>query len=149
MGDSGQSLDLVAQEQKRLLEICRIIDRSAAERDATLSLHDERARELEKQRLESVSWREKNDLAEKLLEHGHHDPRKYLKDFRDSAGSPYFGIIGIHDCEPKIGHKEYLIGKQSLLDGNRVVIVDWRKAEISRLYYDYEQGEDYLETIQG
>ena len=149
MGESGQSLDLVAQEQKRLLEICRIIDRSAAERNATLALHDERARELERQRLESVSWREKNDLAEKLLEHGHHDPRKYLKDFRDSAGSPYFGIIGIHDSDAKIGHKEYLIGKQSLLDGNRVAIVDWRKAEISRLYYDYEQGEDYLETIQG
>jgi DNA helicase IV len=149
MGESGQTLDLIAQEQKRLLEICRIIDRSAAERNATLSLHDERARELERQRLESVSWREKNDLAEKLLEHGHHDPRKYLKDFRDSAGSPYFGIIGIDDSDAKIGHKEYLIGKQSLLDGNRVAIVDWRKAEISRLYYDYEQGEDYLETIQG
>ncbi|MHC1699139.1 MAG: ATP-binding domain-containing protein [Geobacteraceae bacterium] len=149
MGEPGQTLDLVAQEQKRLLEISRIIDRSAAERNATLSLHDERARELERQRLESVSWREKNDLAEKLIEHGHYDPRKYLKDFCDSAGSPYFGIIGIHDNDTKIGQREYLIGKQSLLDGNRVAIVDWRKAEISRLYYDYEQGEDYLETIQG
>lgn len=149
MGESLQSLDLVAQEQMRLMEVCRIIDRSAAERNATLSLHDARARELEQERLDSVSWREKNDLAEKLIEHGHYDPRKYLKDFCDSAGSPYFGIIGIRDNDTRIGNKEYLIGKQSLMDGNRVAIVDWRKAEISRLYYDYEQGEEYLETIQG
>ncbi|MGA7826761.1 MAG: ATP-binding domain-containing protein [Geobacteraceae bacterium] len=149
MGESPQTQDLVAQEQKRLMDICRIIDRSAAERNATLSLHDARARELEQERLDSVSWREKNDLAEKLIEHGHHDPRKYLKDFCDSAGSPYFGIIGIHDSDTRIGDKEYLIGKQSLMDGNRVAIVDWRKAEISRLFYDYEQGEEYLETIQG
>jgi len=149
MGESLQSLDLVAQEQMRLMEVCRIIDRSAAERNATLSLHDARARELEQERLDSVSWREKNDLAEKLIEHGHYDPRKYLKDFCDSAGSPYFGIIGIRDNDTRIGNKEYLIGKQSLMDGNRVAIVDWRKAEISRLFYDYEQGEEYLETIQG
>ncbi|MDD2338191.1 MAG: ATP-binding domain-containing protein [Geobacteraceae bacterium] len=149
MGASDQSLDIVAQEQRRLLDVCRIIDRAAADRNATLVLHDVRARELEQERLDSVSWREKNDLTEKLIEHGHHDPRKYLKDFCDSAGSPYFGIIGIQDSNTRIGNKEYLIGKQSLMDGNRVAVVDWRKAEISRLYYDYEQGEDYLETIQG
>ncbi len=149
MGVSEQSVDIVAQEQKRLVDVCRIIDRAAVDRNATLSLHDARARELEQERLDSVSWREKNDLAEKLIEHGHHDPRKYLKDFCDSAGSPYFGIIGIQDSNVRIGNKEYLIGKQSLMDGNRVAIIDWRKAEISRLYYDYEQGEEYLETIQG
>lgn len=149
MDRSGDELDIVEQEQLRLMEICRIIDRSAAERNAALALHDARTRELEQERLASVSWREKNDFAEKLLEHGHYDPRKYLKDFCDSAGSPYFGIIGIDDVDPKIGRREYLVGKQSLMDGNRVVVIDWRKAEISRLYYDYEEGEDYLETIQG
>jgi hypothetical protein len=33
--------------------------------------------------------------------------------------------------DAKIGKKEYLIGKQTLLDGNRAVVVDWRKAELS------------------
>lgn len=149
MERSEETLDIVEKEQLRLMEICRIIDRSAVERNATLARHDAHTRELEQQRLASVSWREKNDLAEKLLEHGHYDPRKYLKDFSDSAGSPYFGIIGIDDSDPRIGRREYLVGRQSLLDGNRVAVVDWRKAEISRLYYDYEEGEDYLETIQG
>jgi DNA helicase IV len=80
-------------------------------------------------------------LAEKLVEHGHHNPRKYLHDFSANIDSPYFGIIGIDDFDSKIGRKEYLIGKQTLLDGNRVVVVDWRKAELSRLFYDYEQGK--------
>ncbi len=149
MAGAGQTLDIVAKEQDRLAGICRIIDRAAVDRNATLAQHDARTRELEQERLASVSWREKNDLTEKLLEHGHYDPRKYLKDFSDSAGSPYFAIIGIEDEDKRIGSKEYLIGKQSLMDGNRVAVVDWRKAEISRLFYDYEEGEDYLETIQG
>jgi len=142
-------MDIVAQEQDRLAGIYRIIDRSTTDRTATLAVHDARTRELEQERLASCSWREKNELAEKLVEHGHYDPRKYLKDFSDSAGSPYFGIIGIDDADAKIGKREYLIGKQTLLDGNRVAVIDWRKAEISRLFYDYEEGEEYLETIQG
>ncbi len=28
-------------------------------------------------------------------------------------------------------------------------IIDWRKAPISKLYYDYRQGEEFAETIQG
>lgn len=28
-------------------------------------------------------------------------------------------------------------------------IIDWRKAPISKLYYDYAQGDDFAETIQG
>jgi DNA helicase II / ATP-dependent DNA helicase PcrA len=142
-------MDIVAKEQQRLAAIYTTIDRAAADRANSIAAHDARTRELEQERLASVNWKEKNELAEKLVEHGHHDPRKYLKDFSSNNDSPYFGIIGIDDADSKIGSKEYLIGKQTLLDGNRVVVVDWRKAELSRLFYDYEQGEEYLETIQG
>jgi len=142
-------MDIVAKEQERLAEIYKIIDRAAADRSNSIAGHDTRTRELEQERLASVSWKEKNELAEKLVEHSHHNPRKYLNDFSANIDSPYFGIIGIDDEDVKIGNREYLIGKQTLLDGNRVVVVDWRKAELSRLFYDYEQGEEYLETIQG
>jgi len=141
-------MDIVAREQDRLAGIYKVIETSAADRNSSLSLHDARTKELEQERLESRNWREKNDLAEKLVEHGKFDPRKFVKKF-DQIDSPYFGLIGIDDADKRIGRKEYLIGKQSLLDGNKVVVIDWRKAEISRLYYDYEVGEDYLETIQG
>ena len=142
--------DLISQEHERLANIYAIIERMAADRTQTIAKHDAYIKELEKERLESVSWKEKNDLALRLVDAGHHDPRKYLLEYKTSSlDSPYFGIIGIHDNDRKIGNKEYLIGKQALLDGNRVVVVDWRRAEISRLFFDYEQGEDYLEDIQG
>jgi DNA helicase IV len=64
--------------------------------------------------------------------------------------SPYFGVVGIDDTDRRIGAKEYLIGKQGFVShDNRALIVDWRKAPISRFFYDYEVGEDYVETIQG
>lgn len=141
-------LDIVSCEQERLAAIYTVIERSGADRKAALVLHDSRTKDLEQDRLESRNWKEKNDLAEKLADHGKFDPRKFLHEFTH-AESPYFGIIGIDDADKRIGQKEYLIGKQTLLDGNKVVVIDWRKAELSRLFYDYEIGEDYLETIQG
>ncbi len=137
---------IITAEENRLTDIHAAIARSNADRSASLAKHDEYTAQLEKERLDSVDWKEKNDLAEKLRDHGHHDPRKYKVEYQQ-AHSPYFGIVGISDNDRKIGDKEYLIGKQMLMDGNRVVIVDWRKAEVSRMYYDYEVGDEYCETI--
>ncbi len=96
-----------------------------------------------------MDWKEKNEPTERLVTHGHHTPRKYLPEFKQ-IDSPYFGVIGIHDRNPRIGKKEYLIGLQSLVNGTKVHVVDWRKAEISRFFYDgYEEGEEYEETING
>jgi DNA helicase II / ATP-dependent DNA helicase PcrA len=142
------TLEIIELEEKRLSSIYEVIERSSHDRGRAIVLHDGRTRELEKQRLDAVGWREKNSLTEKLVEHGHHNPRKYLVEF-EQKNSPYFGLIGIDDADKRFGQKSYLIGKQMLMDGNRVVIVDWRRAEISQLFYDFEEGEEYEATIQG
>jgi DNA helicase II / ATP-dependent DNA helicase PcrA len=141
-------MQLIDSEQKRLSCVCDAIERTAADRKVSLARHDARTKELEKERLDALGWKEKNGITEKLVDHGHHDPRKYLIPFEQQA-SPYFGVIGIKDNDPRIGAKVYLIGKQMLMDGNRVVIVDWRRAEISQLFYDFEQDEEYEATIRG
>jgi DNA helicase II / ATP-dependent DNA helicase PcrA len=141
-------LEIIAQEEKRLSAVYETIERAAGDRGQSIARHDARTKELEKERLDALGWKEKNSITEKLVEHGHHDPRKYLVEF-EQKHSPYFGVIGIEDSDRRIGKKTYLIGKQMLMDGNRVVIVDWRRAEISQLFYDFEEGEEYEATIQG
>ena len=141
-------MELIDLEQKRLCRVHDAIERAAKDRTLSLARHDARTKELEKERLDALGWKEKNGITEKLVDHGHHNPRKYLIEFSQKA-SPYFGVIGIKDSDPRIGAKVYLIGKQMLMDGNRVVIVDWRRAEISQLFYDFEQEEEYEATIRG
>ena len=61
--------------------------------------------------------------------------------------SPYFGRLVLEEEEKK---REVLIGRTTYLDpktGTR--IVDWRDAPVSRVYYRYEEGDDYEETFGG
>lgn len=141
--------DIVLKEQQRLSAVLASIEETARQNRAKIVNHDAFTVELEKQRLESVSWREKNSLTEKLIENDKFDPARYLTNFK-MTDSPYFGVVGILDTDKRIGAKEYLIGKQGFVShDNRALVVDWRKAPISRFFYDYEVGEEYLETIQG
>ncbi len=61
--------------------------------------------------------------------------------------SPYFGRLVLEEDGKK---REVLIGKATYIDaktGTR--IVDWRDAPVSRVYYRYEEGDDYEETFGG
>jgi DNA helicase-2/ATP-dependent DNA helicase PcrA len=50
----------------------------------------------------------------------------------------------------KEGVNDILIGKRGLIDrGAGVQIVDWRDAPISRIYYCYDEGDDYDEELPG
>ena len=59
--------------------------------------------------------------------------------------SPYFGRIVLEEAERK---REVLIGRSTYLDPKTGIrIVDWRDAPISRIYYRYEEGDDYDEVF--
>lgn len=59
--------------------------------------------------------------------------------------SPYFGRIVLQEGERK---REVLIGKSTYLDSKTgVQIVDWRDAPVSRVYYRYDEGDDYDEKF--
>lgn len=61
--------------------------------------------------------------------------------------SPYFGRLLLCEGEQK---REILIGRGTYLDSRTGVrIVDWRDAPVSRLYYRYEEGDDYDEEFGG
>jgi DNA helicase-2/ATP-dependent DNA helicase PcrA len=61
------------------------------------------------------------------------------------ARSPYFGHLVLQEGDHR---REVLIGRSTYLDEQSGVrIVDWREAPVSRLYYRYDEGDDYDEVF--
>ncbi|HYQ40316.1 MAG TPA: 3'-5' exonuclease [Polyangiaceae bacterium] len=61
------------------------------------------------------------------------------------AKSPYFGHLALEENGKR---RDVLIGRGTYLDSNSGIrIVDWRDAPVSRLFYRYEEGDDYDEVF--
>jgi len=61
--------------------------------------------------------------------------------------SPYFAHIRLRESGKR---RDVLVGKRGFIDrSSNVQIVDWRNAPVSRIYYRYEEGDDYEEEIAG
>jgi DNA helicase-2/ATP-dependent DNA helicase PcrA len=61
--------------------------------------------------------------------------------------SPYFGRLVLEENGKQ---REVLIGRATYLDTkSNVRIVDWRDAPVSRLYYRYDEGDEYDEVFGG
>ncbi|MFO0633076.1 MAG: AAA family ATPase [Nannocystaceae bacterium] len=62
-------------------------------------------------------------------------------------GNPYFGHLRLR--EGRTGSvRDVLVGRNTMLDqGDGVTIVDWRNAPVSRLYYRYEEDDEYEEEF--
>ena len=61
--------------------------------------------------------------------------------------SPYFGRLVLEENGKR---REVLIGRVTYLDtSSNVRIVDWRDAPVSRLYYRYDEGDEYDEEFGG
>lgn len=60
--------------------------------------------------------------------------------------SPYFGHMRLQERQRDA--KDVLVGRASHVDPARGIrIVDWRNAPVSRLYYCYDEGDEYQETF--
>jgi DNA helicase II / ATP-dependent DNA helicase PcrA len=61
--------------------------------------------------------------------------------------SPYFAHLRLKESGKT---RDVLVGKRGFIDREaNVQIVDWRNAPVSRIYYRYEEGDDYEEEIAG
>ena len=138
--------DFVSEEEQRLVEICEAADRYGCERKEQLRGHHQKVRVLKTERLNSNNPREIDKITFEIESLSQYDPAKYLIPFEQMA-SPYLAGITIRDDDPKIGRKHILLGKQSLMVGSKVMVTDWRKAQISKLYYEWEEGEEYEDDI--
>jgi DNA helicase-2/ATP-dependent DNA helicase PcrA len=61
--------------------------------------------------------------------------------------SPYFAHMRLRE---QTKTRDVMVGKRGFIDRqSNVQIVDWRNAPVSRIYYRYEEGDDYEEEIAG
>lgn len=61
--------------------------------------------------------------------------------------NPYFGHLQLQSVGSRRA-RTVLIGKRTMLDrGDGLSIVDWRNAPVSRLFYRYDEGDDYEEEF--
>ena len=61
--------------------------------------------------------------------------------------SPYFAHMRLKEGGKS---RDVMVGKRGFIDRqSNVQIVDWRNAPVSRIYYRYEEGDDYDEEIAG
>lgn len=59
--------------------------------------------------------------------------------------APYFGHLRLQEGGRS---RDVLIGRRGMIDREAgVVIVDWRNAPVSRIYYRYDEGDDYEEEL--
>ncbi|HNO67507.1 MAG TPA: ATP-binding domain-containing protein [Pseudomonadota bacterium] len=63
--------------------------------------------------------------------------------------APYFGHLRLRATVPaNAPSRDVLIGRRGVIDrAAGIQIVDWRDAPVSQLYYRYEEGDDYDESI--
>ncbi|MCB9660492.1 MAG: ATP-binding domain-containing protein [Sandaracinaceae bacterium] len=146
--ESDQELDqIVEEEQKVLARVQRTLlaredgprrSLSQADYDAELvalrdQIRDARLEDIpplveEMERLQQVALR-----------------RAQVSEGQIDKRSPYFGRLLLEEDEKK---REVLIGRATFLDPKTGIrIVDWRDAPVSRIYYRYEEGDDYEETF--
>jgi len=64
---------------------------------------------------------------------------------RVDVEDPYFGHLVVDD---EVGRRSVLIGRETFLS-DRIRIVDWRNAPISRIFYQYAEGDEYDVNIAG
>jgi DNA helicase-2/ATP-dependent DNA helicase PcrA len=63
------------------------------------------------------------------------------------VSSPYFAHMRLREAGKT---RDVMVGKRGFIDrASNVQIVDWRNAPVSRIYYRYEEGDDYEEEIAG
>jgi len=61
--------------------------------------------------------------------------------------NPYFGHLRLREARSS-RQRDVLVGKRTMLDdGDGLSIVDWRNAPVSRLYYRYDEEDEYEEEF--
>ena len=69
-------------------------------------------------------------------------PKSTLPDIQ----SPYFAHMGLEENGKR---REVLLGHLTFLESRKLPIIDWKHAPISRIFFNYREGEEYEEELPG
>lgn len=149
--DDPELVRIVGEEEQCLERILAHVEQrrcTPAERPLTASDYDAQLLalrdELSTARLEDVPpLLEQMERLQSLAD----QRRKEQSQGNIDTRSPYFGRMVLEENSRR---REVLIGRGTYLDTKAGIrIVDWRDAPVSRLYYRYQEGDDYNEIFGG
>jgi len=140
---------LIELEERELAAVQSSLVTQRREGERRFLVEKDRSRELTAQLVGSRRAEDKHQLAsDEALSHRMRDSKhEEISDIEKLIENPYFARVQI---EEEINGKVKQIAYKLGLRGNTETrIIDWRKAPISKLYYEYQEGEEYCELIQG
>lgn len=139
----------VQRELQLLDEVLESLKKQCRRSSDRLVTENERARELTAGLVAARRDEDKQMLAsDEAVSHALKDQFGItIKTISKLIEKPYFARIELEEHEVGATRSiEYKIGFAANPDCR---IIDWRKAPISKLYYEYREGEEYSEIIQG
>ncbi|MCB0353528.1 MAG: ATP-binding domain-containing protein [Bdellovibrionales bacterium] len=157
MGEPASTVQLSSEEASLLEEELSIFEgviKSLTEQreriEGRLRTESNRARELTSQLVAATREEDKAMLAsDEAVSHALRDQHtQSTTTLEKLVEQPYFArfVVEEEDQHGDPMELEYKLGFAANPDCR---IVDWRKAPISKIYYEYKEGEEYSEEIQG
>lgn len=140
-----KDLDIISDEEGRYSDTFAAIEREVGKKSREIQ-HDEKlSRELTARFVGEKNEEEKQFLqSDEFVAHGLVSLRlKQANALSELARQPYFARVIYREKGRDV---EFRLGVASFPEQR---IIDWRKAPISRLYYDYEEGDEYDDEIAG
>ncbi len=147
---------LTENEQRLIKEECAVLSKvmeSLTEQlkriDQRLQVEHDRSRELTSSIVAASRDEDKAMLAsDEAVSHALRDNHdRGAKTLLKLLKKPYFARFVVEEeVRGKLAQREYRLGFAANPDCR---IVDWRKAPISKLYYEYKEGDEFAEEIQG
>lgn len=140
-----QDLDLIHDEETRYTDIYKKIVEQSHTKTNELQDNQNLARDITKAIVNTRRDEDKQALqSDESVAHGLARLRlKQSKDLAELLKQPYFARVIYNEKGRNI---EFKLGLASFPEAR---IVDWRKAPISKLYYDYNEGDEYDDEIAG
>ncbi|MCB9029614.1 MAG: AAA family ATPase [Deltaproteobacteria bacterium] len=149
MSLTEEDLKIIEEEQKALSKTYSSLEDQKDRGAIKLVTESKRARELTSELVAAQRDEDKAQIAsDESVSHQLRDMKtQELEDIDKLLKSPYFARIKLkEEINGQSKSLEYKIGHAA---NPECRIIDWRKAPISKLYYEYQEGDEYFEEIQG
>ncbi|MGI6524004.1 MAG: UvrD-helicase domain-containing protein [Bdellovibrionota bacterium] len=146
---SQEALAAINEEEQCLSNVLDSLHAQLSHSSTKLQSESRKARELTSEIVATFREEEKALLAsDEAVAHAiSHKKAADIEILQKQIDKPYFARFVLEeDSNGQTKQYEYKLGFSANPDAR---IIDWRKAPISKLYYDYREGDEYCEEIQG
>jgi DNA helicase IV len=137
--------EYITEEEESLKDVVSSLKKQLASSYHKLNVETSRARDLTSQLTNATRDDDKHQLSsdEAVSHQLAKQKNQEVQSIDKLLDRPYFARIKLEENERTI---EYKLGTESNIECR---IIDWRNAPIAKLFYEYQEGEDYEELIQG